>query len=84
MALDINLQSAPHYIASDTVEVGQLYKNQRGALLLVCGISGDTAYYLRYGPDGKLNGCGQYGAHYLREKAVLGTVDLPDLDPEWI
>lgn len=39
---------------------------------------------LRYDRDGAVCGATRYGASYVSEKRLVGRVDVPELDVQWI
>ena len=82
--MKLDLSEIPKGIALEPVSVGDIYQNQRGYYLLVVGISGCTAYYIKYDLSGEPCGAGQYGVHALDARRRLGRVDeMPNLHVVW-
>jgi hypothetical protein len=66
--------------------VGDVYRNARGALMVVVSLqpNGDVSL-LMFNEGGCICGVQRYGAHYLREKKRVGYVtNMPGtLEVEW-
>ena len=83
--MKLNMSNVPHDVLGDHPEPGDIYTNMRGHLLLVIAISGGTAYYVKFSPDGEPAGTGQYGVSYLKERRMkVGRLAEPlMLDVIW-
>ena len=82
MKLDVS--NMPEHLALRSPDIGDIYQNQRGYYMLIVGISGNTAYYIRYDGQGEPCGSGQYGCHALEPRRRIGRVEgLPNLHVIW-
>ena len=81
----LRLENAPRCALVEEPEIGCLYLNQRGEYWLVVGVgrTGDVTV-LRYDQTGAVCGATRYGAHYVREKRLVGRFRVPDLEVEWM
>jgi len=83
--MNLNMTNIPQYATGREVEVGNLYLNQKGDYWLVVSVgpvSGDV-HVLRYNRDGWVTGAMRYGTHYLRDKPLVGHVEMPLLNVIW-
>ena len=82
--MKLDLSDLPESLQKRPVSVGDIFQNQRGYYLLIVGISGETAYYIKYDAAGEPCGAGQYGCHYMDSKRCLGRVEeMPNLHILW-
>jgi hypothetical protein len=87
--MQLDLAGAPDVLTSLGVEVGDVdpITGGRGGarFSVVVGIVGETAYELKFWPDGTIYGVGQSGLHYLRRRTKLGRVrELPPMVVDWL
>ena len=84
--IELNVSTMPEHIRVRPIAVGDVYRNQRGALLVVCAVrsNGDVCL-LMFNETGGIIGVERYGAHSLREKVRIGRcLNLPTmLEVEW-
>lgn len=88
MRIDLEGSQVPTSLQERNVEIGSVWRNTRGSLLIVVGLSesGETTFLLVADPlTGEITGCQRYGAYYVRRLRYYGqAVNLPDaIEIEW-
>ena len=82
----IHIEDMPQELRVREIQTGDVFRNQRGALMVVACVK-DTGMVclLMFSEGGGFTGVQQYGLHYLHEKQRLGkVVNLPDaLEVDW-
>lgn len=85
-AMRINVDDMPPELRQQAPRPGDVYRNQRGVLMVVVSIqpNGDVSL-LMFNESGGIVGVQRYGVHYLREKRRVGYVtNMPtSLSVDW-
>lgn len=85
-SMKLNIDDMPERLRVRAVDIGDVFRNQRGALMVViaCQPNGDVSLVM-FNDAGGVTGVQRYGVSYLREKRRVGRVtNLPtSLDVEW-
>ena len=86
VGMSLNVEDMPERLRVVDVRPGDVFRNQRGVLMVVVAVQGNgDASLLMFNEGGGICGVQRYGVHYLRDKKRVGSVaNLPDvLEVEW-